>query len=256
MRLKLVLQHSRNQVLPINYQYLISSWVYRTLGNANEEYATQLHEQGYDFLGRKYKLFTFSTLQPGWFDIDRKAKTFILVRHPTEITLSFYVNDALQNFVIGLFKDQRFSLSSGQFGVDFEVSGIETLPRPDFQPTMRFRLKTPLCIGENEAGEAHAQYRSPEYAGYAELLLKNLLRKQKALDVHHTGESIRIDFPYDFKLLSSPKSKLYRIKGANVRGYLFDFELTAPVELMEIGYFGGFGEKNSSLGMGMVRKLK
>ena len=58
MRLKLTLQHRPNQVLPINYQYLISSWVYRTLESANAEFATQLHEYGYDFRGKQYKLFT------------------------------------------------------------------------------------------------------------------------------------------------------------------------------------------------------
>lgn len=255
MRLKLILQHEPNQVLPINYQYLISSWIYRTLGNANTEYATQLHEHGYDFGGRKYKLFTFSTLHPRWFDINKKAKTFTLSKNPTEIELSFYMDDAVQNFVIGLFRDQEFSLASGQFRADFHVTGIETLAKPVFQPTMQFRLKTPLCIGENEEGKEHAQYRSPEDAGYGELLLRNLLRKQGALTHNPTDDTLQFDFPYDFNLLSTPRSKLYNIKGTKVKGYLFDFELTATKALLEIGYFGGFGEKNSSLGMGMVRGI-
>jgi CRISPR-associated endoribonuclease Cas6 len=33
------------------------------------------------------------------------------------------------------------------------------------------------------------------------------------------------------------------------KGFEFDFSLTAPVELMRIGYYGGVGEKNS-LGFG------
>lgn len=257
MRLQLTLQHQPNQVLPINYQYLISAWVYRTLGNANAEFATQLHEQGYDFRGKQYKLFTFSALKPKWFDINGRAKTFILAKNPTVLELSFYIDDAMQHFVIGLFKDQRFSLSSGSFNVDFDVVGIQTLAKPAFQPTMRFRTKTPLCIGQNEEGKEHAQFRSPEDDAYAELLIHNLMRKQRALSkTMKDDKEMEIDFPYDFKLLSKPKSKLFRIKGSDIRGYLFDFELTAPTELMEIGYFGGFGEKNSSLGYGMVYVLK
>ena len=259
MRLKLTLHHRPNQVLPINYQYLISSWVYRTLEKANAKFATQLHEHGYDFNGKQYKLFTFDALRPRWFDINKQAKTFILSKAPTSIELSFYIDEAIQHFVVGLFKDQQFSLSSSSFRADFEVVGIETLAKPVFQNTMRFRLKTPLCIGQNIEGEKHPKYISPETEGYPELLLKNLLRKQRALKLQPAGQEenpVEIDFPYDFKLRSSSKSKLYTIKGVSIRGYLFDFELTATKELMEMGYFSGFGEKNSSLGMGMVWVLK
>ncbi len=262
MRLKLTLTHKPNQALPINYQYLIAAWVYRTLGAANSEYATHLHEQGYDFAGKTYKLFTYSALRPRWFDIDKRAKAFILAKSPTELTLSFYMDDALQHFVIGLFKDQQFTLESGQyFKVAFEVVGIETLSTPIFQKTIRFRAVTPICLSRNEEGKEYAQYLSPELPEYGDLLLQNLLRKYRAVK---GDDSQRKDMPNfenlaylnpSFRLLNQPKSKLLAIKGVKMRGYLFDFEITAPVELIRVGYFGGFGVGNSALGMGMVRVL-
>ena len=259
MRLKLTLNHPPNQVLPINYQYLISSWIYRTLGNANAAYAIQLHNHGYDFGGKKYKLFTFSPLRPKWFDVDKRNATFTLAKSPTVLDLSFHVNEAVQHFVMGLFKDQQFELSSGKFLARFEVAGIEMLPPPVFESTMRFRLQTPLCVSTKMEGREQATYLSPEVKGYAGLLLNNLLRKQNALIPagHIEWEGLpSIDFPYDFRILSRPKSKLISIKGSQIRGYLFDFELTAPKGLMEVGYFGGMGEKNSGLGFGMVKILK
>ncbi len=54
------------------------------------------------------------------------------------------------------------------------------------------------------------------------------------------------------RLVHLPRKDMRTIK---VRGYLMDFELTAPVELLELGYFAGFGEKNSSLGFGCVEIL-
>jgi CRISPR-associated endoribonuclease Cas6 len=259
MRLQLTLQHPPNQVLPVNYQYLISSWIYRTLGNANAAFAQQLHEQGYDFGGKKYKLFTFSNLRPKWFDLDKRNATFTLAKSPTTLELSFHVDEAVQHFVMGLFKDQKFQLSSGRFRADFEVSGIEMLPPPTFENMMRFRAQTPICISHDIEGNNHATYLTPEDDGYVKLLLQNLLRKKNALQPVLAGEPadlLAIDFPYDFRILSQPKSKLISIKGTQVRGYLFDFELTVPEELMRIGYFGGVGEKNSSLGFGMVKTLK
>ena len=62
MRLELTLQHPPNQELPINYQYLIASWIYRTLGNADADFAKQLHNHGYDFGGKKYKPVSYTHL--------------------------------------------------------------------------------------------------------------------------------------------------------------------------------------------------
>lgn len=259
MRIQLTLEHPPRQILPINYQYLVSSWIYRTLGNADADFAQQLHEYGYDFGGKQYKLFAFSSLRPKWFDIDKKEATFTLSKSPTTIELSFYVDEAVQHFVMGLFKDQAFSLSSGRFKADFTVSGIEMLPKPVFEKTMRFRTQTPICVSRNIEGQPHAHYASPEEEGYGQWLLENLVRKQHALMPQVIGaeeRSVELDFPYEFKLLSEPKSKLLTIKGISIRGYLFDFELTAPKELMELGYFGGFGGKGSSGGFGIVKVMK
>ena len=259
MRLRLTLNHPPNQILPVNYQYLISSLIYRTLGNADSEFAKQLHEHGYDFGGKKYKLFAFSPLRPKWFDLDKRNAAFILAKSPTILELSFYVDKAVQHFVMGLFKDQKFELSSGHFGAKFEVVGMEMLSRPQFEKRMRFRLQTPLCVSQKRGGRVHATYLSPEDDGYVKLLLQNLLRKQNALIAAPVGgevDKLDIDFPYDFRILSQPKSKLISIKGSKIRGFLFDFELMATEELMEVGYFSGFGGKNSSLGFGMVKILK
>lgn len=260
MRLRLTLDHQPKQILPVNYHYLVSSWIYHTLGNADHEFATQLHQQGYDFGGKKYKLFTFSALQPRWFDLNKKEGSFILAQSPTILELSFYMDEALQHFVIGLFKDQRFCLSSGKFRADFEVRSIEVLPRPVFQNPMRFHLQTPLCISHDVEGEKYAQYLHPEADAFGKLLLQNLMRKQLATTAipqpAHSLESDAMSVqPYNFNILTTPRSKLLTIKTTKVRGYLFDFEITAPAELLEIGFFAGFGEKNSSLGMGMGRVL-
>ena len=173
------------------------------------------------------------------------------------------MDDALQHFVIGLFKDQQFSLSSGQyFKADFQVVGIETLQKPFFSETMRFRTTTPLCLSRNEEGKVHAQYLSPELPEYGELLVQNLVRKYQAAITKVAADTDIPNFENlaylntSFRLLNQPKSKLLAIKGVKMRGWLFDFELTASRELLEVGYFGGFGQGSSGIGMGMVKIIK
>ncbi|GJM36444.1 MAG: CRISPR-associated endoribonuclease [Saprospiraceae bacterium] len=254
MRLILTLDHKPNQVLPINYQWLIASWIYRTLEKADAEFSNWLHENGFGYQGKQYKLFTFGSLNPKWYQIDKRAKAIVLEKAPTTLCLSFYADEAIQHFIMGLFKDQHFSLQSSRFQADFTVSGIEMLPKPQFQESMQFRLLTPICISQQVEGQKYADYLHPEDEGYAELLMQNLLHKQSALRQQATpGPShTEIDFPYDFQLRSTPRSKLLTIKGIQVRGFLYDFELAAPAALLELGYYAGFGEKNSGLGMGMV----
>ena len=64
------------------------------------------------------------------------------------------------------------------------------------------------------------------------------------------------DFPLSFRVLSEPKSKLWKVKGIDVRGWLYDFEICMPEKSLEVGYFGGMGVQNSALGMGMVRIIR
>ena len=48
MRLKIKFELSgKKQVLPLNYQYPISAWIYRVLSKADEEFTNVLHNEGY-----------------------------------------------------------------------------------------------------------------------------------------------------------------------------------------------------------------
>ena len=110
---------------------------------------------------------------------------------------------------------------------------------------MRFRTLSPICVSQNVVGEKHAQYVAPEQEQFSQLLVQNLLRKQQA---HQRQLTV------PFRVLSKPEQKLIHVRGTKIRCYLFNFELTAPTDLLEMGYFSGFGEKNS-MGFGMVRLI-
>jgi len=67
---------------------------------------------------------------------------------------------------------------------------------------------------------------------------------------NYTGNEAQIRF----KLLDTPRKNGILIKKGRSEtiktiGYLFKFELTAPVELQNTGYFSGFGRFNA-LGCG------
>ena len=106
MRINLTFKTQIGSILPINYTYALSSFVYKTLQQANEEYSEWLHNQGYQLGHKQFKLFTFSELQLPKYQ--RFEDRFILQGDILKLTVSFYADEAMKNFVTGLFEQQTF----------------------------------------------------------------------------------------------------------------------------------------------------
>ena len=111
----------------------------------------------------KYKLFSFSTLRPKWFDIDHQRSIFRLTKSPTKITLSFYVDEAVQHFVLGLFKDQTFEVGLNVNGIGnysyqwFPPEGLscEDCPNPEVTPESDTEYQ--VVVTDNNTGCTYDQ---------------------------------------------------------------------------------------------------
>lgn len=248
----------QKQSLPLNYQYELASWIYKTIHRSDSDFAAFLHDRGYLANGKGFKLFTFSNLKLPKFQI--QGDRLLLLGDVLSLQLSFALEQSAQHFIQGLFQQQRFSLGDRQSQVDLEVQQIEALPSPALGggSRLRFRALSPLCVSSSRErhGKIMPLYHHPADAGYENLLLQNLLHKYAAAHGHFPLPPLAPDGAFAFKLLSEPKSRLVTIKAntlqeTKVRGFLYDFELQAPEALLQLGYAAGFGEKNS-LGFGCV----
>lgn len=257
MELLLKFNRIRGNFLPANYQYELSSWIYKVIGRASEVYGDFLHEKGFAFESRKFKMFTFSQMDLRPYEIS--GNEIRLLGKEVSLIVRFFVDSSLEHFIKGLFMEQHFGLgaSGTNSTVDFQVVGVETKAVPTFTQIMRYQCLSPI-VASTKRDDGSVAYLSPEAPGYARIFIQNLQHKQSALSVHHGQTEIpeKTNFPFSFRLVNTPRKKGVTIK-ANTReetkviGYLFHFELTAPVELHEIGYYAGFGEKNS-MGFGCV----
>lgn len=255
MKLTLTCKTTVGSILPMNYMYQISGFVYKTLQKANKNYAEWLHEKGYNYENKQFKLFTFSGLTLPKYQ--RYEDRFILQGDTVKLTVSFHVDDVMKDFVTGLFQRQRFFIQDKKSKIDFQIEQVQIDAEPNFKSTMRFRATSPVCITHHLEGKKYANYLAPNSENYKHLLFQNLIHKYQSIMPDNDGFDGQ---EMSFKLLTSqPKSRLITIKAfspeaTKVRGYLYDFEVTAPIELIKLGYAAGFGEKNS-IGFGCVRVL-
>lgn len=260
MRIKLELAVQPGTLLPFNYQYALSSWVYKVLLRQAPEFGTWLHNQGYGEGAHRYKLFTFDQLNVRPFRIANTGKHLEILGDRISWALSFFVNAAGEGFLKGLFREQNIELVIPQSGkLNLEVLSVNILPAPDFTEQMSFRTLTPICVSAQAEGTRSADYLSPQDVRFSTHFMSHLQRKYNSarLFFDELPEVEESAFKsYRFLLRSIPKSQLISIKPGTqeetkVRGYRFDFSVQLPPEVQRFAYFAGFGEKNS-LGFGFV----
>jgi len=223
------------------------------LKQADEEFAQFLHQKGYGQGDIKlYKLFCFSRLNFGKPKLWKEKKLFEIFAHEIELQISFDVIEAASNFIKGLFLSQKFFLGDKFNGIDFSVSQVEALPEPEFTKTMDYRLQTPWVVSYKTESDKYPQYLSPKDDQFETLAIKHLTEKYNNTRSSESilPEQINMSIHSGFKragFVMKPGTK----EESRVVGNLFDFELTAPVEVHRMIWNAGVSEKSSS-GFGWV----
>ncbi len=253
MRIKLHLRPtSKSKILPINYQYELAAWLFGVIESVNPDYAEFLHNVGYSNIGdtHNYKFFTFSN-----FYIPQKQiqGDRIIIQSPKlQFQLSFIMDETASSIITGILEDASFVIADHKSGVDFKVERIERMYEPEFTDTMQFRSLSPICV--SRPTEAQAEFLGPEHPNYNQYFFNHLVKKYQVL-VPDFIPKVKTDI----KVLNKPSSKLVAIRATStplyIRGYFFDFQITADPELTQFSYFAGFGEKNS-MGFGLVVEKK
>lgn len=245
---------SSEKVLPINYQYEFSAWVYKMIHFGNSDFASWLHNKGYGQNGKFFKLFTFSNIEAERYKVIEDR--YKILSDDARLILTFHVDEAVQHFITGLFQNNTFSIGDRKSRVDFEVKSVEAAQPPVFVDKMRFKTLSPVCVSRRVElnGNLHTEYLAPEHPEYEQRFFENLFMRYAA--VNGLEESSGVIKNCRLKLTSKAKSRLIKIKAdtpqeTRIRGYLYDFECQAPAALLKFGYEAGFGEKNA-LGFGCV----
>lgn len=260
MRITLELSRRNPSItLPVNNSYLLSSLIYNIVDRSSSEYAERLHAEGYRLQNRAFKLFTFSPLYTAnrrkWeMHDDGTMSTMERLLH---FTISSPKSEFIEHLVVGLLHEPFVSVGKERF----RVETVRRLDAPEISDDMRFVALSPIVCATKRPGGQYAQYLFPGDDDFERVLQENLCRKYEALHGRPyaaDNSTFRFTLDHDYADRKNGKiQKLITIKEGwpdetRVKGLLAPFRLEAPLELMEVGYECGFGERNSQ-GFGMVK---
>jgi CRISPR-associated endoribonuclease Cas6 len=262
MRFKFTLERIENNVLPINYQYELYTWIHKVINFSNKDFTGFLKLKGYAGNGKTFDFFTFSRLNFPSGEYKIAKDRIILKAQQFDLKISLIMNETVEPFIVNLFQNQHFILGDRKSKVKIKVKNVERMPDPKWKEKMTFITHSPIVLGmvEENNNKTSVKYLEPGAEEYENLFFQNLLNKYISMVPFRKDLTYKIkpDAITNFKLLNKPKAKLVKIKADTadetfIKGYDFDFKITAPVELIKIGYFAGFGDENC-FGFGCAEK--
>ncbi len=260
MRLQLHLS-SYSSELKYNYNYSLSSAIYKLLRFGSPEFASFLHDIGFMQDGRTYKLFSFALVFNNALYL--KERIELKDRNVKLVITSPLIESFVQNFIIGSFTSQKLILTFKNSAVEFFIQQIESLPEPQITSPASFKLLSPLVLSTASTDSSlNKQYylRPQDQSEINRVLSRNLLNKYKIIN-NKTLENaaVALEWDQDYLARHSRVTKKITINenGINpidVIGIQAPFKLTGNAELIKTGYECGFGEKNS-MGFGLAELI-
>jgi len=251
MRIKIELSSEKRITLPVGFNSIIQAMIYSFF---EKESAKWLHEKGFKYEKRSFKLFTFSPfLENGYYDKIRKTFKF-----PQNISFLFSspVDWIIQEFAVNFIKQSYLSFN----GQKAFINSINVLKNPDIgKESIVINAVTPIEVHstfKRNDGKKITHYYSPYETGFNDLINNNLKKKWESFFKNKCPFDINIK-----PLFSGNKNEKIRYFGTGennktlIKGWKGKFILRGDPEILKFGYAAGLGSRNSQ-GYGMFEVMK
>jgi len=240
MQLQLNLGIKKRIYLPIHYNHVVQGAIYN---NLDQETAKKIHEVGFTYEKRSFRLFTFSRLM-GRYQIDKKAQTIsfdsdlkLVISSPLE----FFCSSLLEHFLkVGIFRLGEYEL---------EVIGVDIIQDKITDKRVRIRSLSPIVTYSTILKADHKKYTfyfQPGEPEFTRLVQENIAKKYSI--IHKTSVPNG-----EIKILpsSQPRLSIINYKGTIIKGYMCNLVMEGPPVMLQVALDTGIGSKNSQ-GFGCV----
>ena len=251
MRIVIRLEPVEGEIsLPIHYNHLVQSMIYHSLDKALAEW---LHNNGFVYGRRRFKLFTFSRLMAPKNSryFDRKNRRIIFMG-PISLKVASVEIDILESLAVFLVKNRTAKLN----GVDCYFSSIEVEMPIKIGGPILVRTLSPITVRRTlytKDGKKKSYYYNPREREFEELILDNLRRK--AMAFYKNKKDLPPLEGAFVKPIKVGKEIIINFKGTVVKGWMGTFEINLPEPYFTLAYDSGLGSKNSQ-GFGMVEAVR
>ncbi|MCK4667478.1 CRISPR-associated endoribonuclease Cas6 [Candidatus Dependentiae bacterium] len=248
MRIKVTLSHikGRGFDFPVNYNYIIQSFIYNHL---SPKISNFIHEKGYSYGKRKYRMFNFSRLI-GDYNFDKRTKSLKF-----KSSFSFIISSPDIDFVSDIANNLINKDICQFFDKDFNIVSIEVFKEPKFENSHIIKMISPVVVYQTLYTidkKKKTYYYSPVENEFSDLVNDNISRKFQAFyKIENKKRKITIT-PLGHK---SFNKVVINYKGTYINAFYGVFKLTGNKKLIKLSYYSGLGSKNSQ-GFGMFEIKK
>ncbi|NJE01771.1 CRISPR-associated endoribonuclease Cas6 [Thermococcus sp. JdF3] len=250
MRLELLLHFEEPFLIPYNYPRSLYSFLIHAIELGDERISKRIHTN------KKDVKFVASRLLPLG-KVKKTEKGLLVEQGRIRLFVGSSAWPVLEALVNGLGSGAGELHIGGRRLLEAEIKTVKT---PGRLSDRRFRTLSPVSVYHNGPPNGFrswdlspvGQQNSPfedEPAVWKELVFRNL--REKYLMVH--GEPHEGDFGIEV-FLRNVRSKMFRIKGMNVRAWEFEFRMWGDEEFLRVAWDIGLGMRNTH-GFGMVEVM-
>jgi CRISPR-associated endoribonuclease Cas6 len=238
--------------LPASHNYYLQSYIYASISRT---LAAELHDGGWDYGKRHFKMFTFSSMTADHAervaivserDPDQRPRPFLRLSSPCWFFLSSPENRILQELAQGLLSDRDARIGNSLL----QLESVAILPPPVFpdgpEAAVGIHTLSPITVYKTDETR-HTTYFSPHDAAFAPYVRENARRKFTAY-VGHEPDLTGFDI---MPLEERDHPATINFKGTMICGYTGRFQLSGQGDLLHFLYDAGVGSKNSE-GCGMI----
>jgi CRISPR-associated endoribonuclease Cas6 len=225
--------------IPQEYNHLVQAAIYNNISPSLSRF---LHEKGFAYGKRMFKMFTFSRLLGKC----RKEGDYLLFEKDVALCLSSPIERFIEDIANTIIRSGAFRIGPSKLS----VVKLEFPDEPKFRNNMKIRTLSPITVYSTvfmQNGRKRTYYYSPYEDEFSILATENLRKKAYVLNKKKIKSDVDV---IPLKVME----RVVMYKDTIVRGWSGIFSIKGPISLMRIAYETGLGAKNPE-GFGMFEVI-
>lgn len=247
MRITIVLECVKDAPMriPIVHQHILQGFIY---AHIDPKVADFLHNRGFVYGKRRYRMFTFSRLMG---KVRRGGGMFVFTP-PVRLVVSSLYEPMIESLAERLARVRTVFLGDNEL----EIRSIEVNMTPEFREEVRIRMLSPIVVYSTlltPEGRKKTYYYHPREPEFTEIVEKNIKNKFRAF--YGTDPSSNSVLKIEPLSVKTKDEKVIRYKDFVIKGWMGTYRLQGSPELIRVAYESGIGAKNAQ-GFGCFELLR